>query len=53
MPAIDFIFDLMAQGRYTFTVNEIADSLAISLTAARAALRSYHQWPGRNDWDIY
>ncbi|MEA3240873.1 MAG: type IV toxin-antitoxin system AbiEi family antitoxin [Pseudomonadota bacterium] len=39
MPTIDYIFDLMAQGRYTFTVNEIADVLQISLTAARAALR--------------
>ncbi len=57
MLAIDFIFDLMAQGRYTFTVHEIADSLAISLTAARAALRRLHKkgmvaTPYRGFWVI-
>lgn len=43
MPAIDFIFDLMAQGHYTFTVHEIANVLGISLTAARAALRRLYK----------
>ena len=57
MPAVDFVFDLMAQGRYTFTVNEIADALAISLTAARAALRRLHKkgiiaTPYRGFWVI-
>jgi len=43
MPAIDFVFDMMAQGRYTFTVNEFANVLEISITAARAALRRLHK----------
>jgi len=57
MPAIDFIFDLMAQGRYTFTVNEIANVLGVSLTAARATLRRLHKkglitMPYRGFWVI-
>jgi predicted transcriptional regulator of viral defense system len=57
MLAIDFVFDLMAQGRYTFTVNDFAKVLAISLTAARAALRRLHKkgiiaTPYRGFWVI-
>ena len=57
MPAIDFIFDLMAQGRYTFTVNDIATVLGVSLTATRAALRRLHKkgliaMPYRGFWVI-
>ena len=33
MSAVDFVSGLMAQGRYTFTVDVIANLLKISLTA--------------------